>query len=107
MNGTRRRPLIHWADDPLFIRDPPRPLRGAGVIGLILVAILGGLVLAALGLAAALALHIRRARQQSARPFSRLHQPLAGPVPPLDTDPDGPRSAPLRPIFRAYDDRRT
>jgi hypothetical protein len=58
----------------------------AGVVGLVVL------------IFAVLALHLRSARRQSAIVFTRRYQPLPrGPLPPLDTDPDGPRSAPLRP----------
>jgi hypothetical protein len=44
-----------------------------------------------------LALYICSARRRSDVVFTRLYQPLPpGPLPPLDTNPDGPRSAPPR-----------
>jgi hypothetical protein len=74
------------------------------VIGTIIAGAGGLLVLAVLVIALTLVAHIRRAERLSRRPFSRLHQPLPpGPLPMLNTNPDGPQSAPLRSPLRTPD----
>ncbi|HEY3692834.1 MAG TPA: hypothetical protein VGL46_21540 [Pseudonocardiaceae bacterium] len=66
--------------------------------GILLAGAAGVIALVVLTVVAVLALHIRSARRRSDVVFARLYQPLPrGPLPPLDTNPDGPRSAPLRP----------
>ncbi|MET9265272.1 hypothetical protein [Amycolatopsis sp. NPDC004079] len=64
------------------------------MILLVLLIAAGGLALA---IAAVLAVHVARSERQSRRVFRPLHRPLPpGPVPMLDTNPDGPRSDPSR-----------